>query len=131
MAQGKITPSSTALTDVSFILLYLFSLFVTCIMFWILYESWIHKYFSLALNSLCSWGWPWITDLSAFISQVLGIQVCTTRPSFNVVLGIEPNASCMLSKQSINCAIYQPMVLNSTPSMSNETRITKPKYLRI
>lgn len=39
-------------------------------------------YHELPVNSLCSQGWPWTSGPSASVSQVLGLQVCTTTPSF-------------------------------------------------
>jgi hypothetical protein len=36
--------------------------------------------------SLCSSGWPWIHDLPASTSQVLGLQVCTITTSKHMVL---------------------------------------------
>lgn len=35
----------------------------------------------LALNVLCSWGWPWASDHPASTSQVLELQVSITVPS--------------------------------------------------
>lgn len=50
-------------------------------------------------------GWPWTSDLSAFISPEPQLQACLV----SVVLGSELRTSCMLGKHSTKCATPQPL----------------------
>jgi hypothetical protein len=45
---------------------------------------------------LCSPGWPLILGPPVFASQVLGLQVCTTTPSFIIIIN-----TCHLKDESV------------------------------
>lgn len=58
----------------------------------------------IALNSLCSQGHAWTSDLLFSVSQVLKLQVCTTTPRTCFCnAGNKPRASCILGKHSTDC----------------------------
>lgn len=57
-------------------------------------------YPSLALNSLCIWGWPSTSGPLASTCGVLGSQVCGTIPSSYTLLEINPKSLCMQDQHS-------------------------------
>jgi len=61
---------------------------------------------SWTFQAICSWGWPWTSDLPISTSPVVGLQVCTcfSFVYFCLVLGMEPRTLCMLGKHSTNWA---------------------------